>query len=68
MELVFEQVTQPFRPAHPRKSNSGVRDREKFPNLVAVYAGCGNFALVSQKSLMLFTRFSNALNSTGLQT
>ena len=28
--------------------------------------GCGNLTLVSQKSLMLFTRLSNASNCTGL--
>jgi hypothetical protein len=38
---------------------------ERFP--ACAYCACGNLALVSQKSLMLFTRFSNALNCTGLQ-
>ncbi len=32
-----------------------------------IYCICGNLALVSQKSLMLFTRLSNAFNCTGLQ-
>ena len=31
------------------------------------YVTSGSFALVSQKSLMLFTKLSNAVNCTGLQ-
>src|SRR5579862_6147012 len=46
-----------------------VLDQEKQPKRLPNHAfclGCGNLTLVSQKSLMLFTKASNASSCTGL--